>query len=126
MIHNHGSTDCVPIAELDRIADVAKELNCSLAHAARYLELTREVARMAADGIIAHDEIGKRIELGMCTAYRAGEDWARGVLIGWYSRDLGEHWRNDLLEAVVTASEVEGDPLTAARAAAGLITNLTH
>lgn len=121
MNHDHGQHDCVPIADLDRVAEVAKHMNCSGSHAARYLWLCREVGLAAAAGLVEHDEIGKTIELEMCAAFRRGEEWARGVLTGAYSRDLGEHWSDSLLEAIVTAAEVEGDPLTAARAAAGLL-----
>lgn len=121
MNHDHGPYDCVPIAALDQIARVASNMNCSLAHAARYSSLCRHVSRLAAAGVVAREEIGKTIELGICAAFRAGEEWARGVLTGYYSPDLGEDWSDDLLEPIVTACEVAGDPLTAARAAAGLI-----
>ncbi|AEM88836.1 hypothetical protein [Streptomyces violaceusniger] len=119
-LHDHGPYDCVPIADLDRIAQVASDLKIPLPVAACWLAMCKELRRQEARGVLPIP-YGAAVEVGVATAYRRGEQWAAEFFRSMYAPVLGDLWDDSLLDVLATAAEVNGDGVTAAQAALGLL-----
>jgi len=118
--HDHGPYDCVPIADLDRITEVAGDLKIPLSVAACWMAMCKEMRRQEARGELAipYDAAA---EVGIAAAYRRGEQWAADFFRSMYAPALGDLWDDSLLDVLATAAEVNGDGVTAAKAALGLL-----
>jgi hypothetical protein len=117
---DHGPHDCVPIAELDKIFQVASDLKIPASVAARWLALLQEMRQRKVRGELAMP-VGAAAEIGVAHAYRRGEPWAAEFFRSLYASSVGDLWDDSLLDVLATAAEVNGDGVTAARAAVGLL-----
>ncbi|MFD8335515.1 hypothetical protein ACFV42_23075 [Streptomyces solisilvae] len=118
--YDHGPYDCVPIADLDRIAQVASDLKIPLPVAACWLAMCKDLRRQEARGELPIP-YGAAVEVGIAAAYRRGEKWAADFFRSMYGPELGDLWDDSLLDVLATAAEVNGDGVMAARAALGLL-----
>jgi len=116
--HDHGPHRCVSIADLDRIVVIASDLNIPHWVAARWLAMCKEVRQQHERGEL-HRPYQAAVEAGIAAAHRRGEQWAGHFFRSLYAPAL-PLWDDSLLDVLATAAEVNGDGLTAARAALGL------